>query len=104
MSEVSAGLRRGDLLNTAPYKQALMNARLIGFSGKTKARGRREGGPRGASIFLVRKWSRLVKNVLRTLYFGFRKLRGRFRDMSTVWFRYGDALIRPPRFGHVSTK
>ena len=48
---VSAGLRRGDLLNTAPSTLALMGECLIGCAAKTKTRGKSEGAPRGASTF-----------------------------------------------------
>ena len=40
MVEVAACLRLGDLLNTAPATTVLMNEDLLGFSAKTKTRGK----------------------------------------------------------------
>ena len=42
---VAAGLRWGDLLNTAPNTLVLVEDGLIGFAAKTKTRGASEGRP-----------------------------------------------------------
>ena len=46
-----AGLRWGDLLNTAPTTLVLLKEGIIGFAEKTKTRGKSEGRPRVASNF-----------------------------------------------------
>ena len=48
---VAAGLRWGDLLNTAPNTLVLVKDGLIGFAAKTKTRGVSEGRHWGASNF-----------------------------------------------------
>ena len=54
----AAGLRWGDLLNTAPTTLALLKEGIIGFAAKTKTRGKSEGRPWGASnlAFSNEKW------------------------------------------------
>ena len=48
---VAAGLRWGDLLNTASNTLVLVKDGLIGFAAKTKTRGVYEGRPWGAINF-----------------------------------------------------
>ena len=56
--EVAAGLRWGDLLNTAPNTLVLLKSGLFWFAAKSKTRGKSEGRPCGASNFAFsnEKW------------------------------------------------
>ena len=69
---VAAGLRWGDLLNTAPNTLVLVKDGLAGFAAKTKTRGVSEGRPCGASnsSFSNEKWLgegyNLLYNILET--------------------------------------
>ena len=60
MVSIAAGLRWGDLLNTATATTVLMQEGLIGFAVKTKTMGKYEGRPCGASryAFSNGKWLR----------------------------------------------